>query len=112
MKIEEQWAELFVLVFLVLGFFIAVLVQSPFFSYCSILLAGLLAGRIFYIKKTTEPILPFVLIIVGFLLGYLLGGFWISRVMAFILFVIAFVVSYYLHLKKILVIFKSERFIK
>tara|TARA_Y100000310_G_scaffold336431_1_gene420960 strand:- start:478 stop:834 length:357 start_codon:yes stop_codon:yes gene_type:complete len=109
---DESWVENIILLLLVIGFFIAILSFNSFLSYLSIFLAGALAGRIYYIKKHKEPILPFVLLILGFLLGYLIGGFWISRVWSFIFFGIGFSLSYYLHRKKILVIFKNEDFIK
>ena len=52
------------------------------------------------------------MMIVGFLVGYLLGGFWASRFWILVFFALAFGVSYYLHLKEILVMFKKEHFIK
>ncbi len=112
LKLVEQWPELTALFFLAVGFIIAVLLQSPKFSYVSIILCGFLAGRIYYLKRFKEPVFPFVLIIMGFLLGYLIGTFWVNRVLSLFLFLLSFFVSYYLHLKKILVIFKSERFLK
>ena len=112
MKLEEQWAESLAVFFVVLGFIISVLLQSVIFSYISIILAGFLAGRVFYIKRYKEPLFPFVLIIVGFLVGYLVGGFWVSRILSLILFAAALIVSYQLHVKKILVIFKSEKYHK
>lgn len=111
-KWDEQWAEAFSLLFLAVGFIIAILLQSPFFSYVSVFLAGFVAGRVYYIKKSKEPILPFVLIILGFLVGYLLGSFWASRFVTILFFAVGFGISYYLHMKQILVIFKSEDFIK
>jgi uncharacterized membrane protein YwzB len=111
-KLDEQWAESITVLFIVLGFIIALLLRNSFLSYISIALAGSLAGRVFYIKRYKEPVLPFVLIIIGFLLGYLVGGFWVSRFWALIWFILAFIVSYQLHVKKIFVIFKSEKFVK
>ncbi|MFH1275866.1 MAG: hypothetical protein ABIH82_02035 [Candidatus Woesearchaeota archaeon] len=108
----EQWAEAVALLFLFLGFIISVLLMNPVFTYISVLLAGLMAGRIYYIKKLTEPILPFVMMIIGFLVGYLIGNFWASRFWTLVFFAVGFGVSYYLHMKKILVIFKSENFVK
>ena len=108
----EQWAEVVTLLFLVLGFFASALLHNPTFSYIIVFLSGVLAARIFYIKRFKEPILPFVLIIVGFLIGYLIGSFWVSRFFVLLAFIIGFGVSYYLHLKKILVIFKNKSFIK
>lgn len=112
LKLEEQWAEALTLLFVVVGFVFSVLLQTAVLSYLTIAVAGILAGRLFYIKRYQEPIFPFLLIIVGFLLGYLVGGFWVQRMWALALFLLLFWLSYYLHLKGIFVIFKSERFIK
>jgi 4-hydroxybenzoate polyprenyltransferase len=112
MKIEEDWVESLALLFVVIGFFISVVLRSSFLSYASVLLAGFVAGRIYYIKKKTEPIFPFILIILGFLLGYLMGGFWVNHFLLIISFALGFGISYYLHIKNILVTFKSEHFFK
>ncbi len=110
--LQEQWAETLTVFFLALGFVFAVLLRNDFLSYSSIFLSGSLAGRIYYIKRYKEPIFPFILIIIGFLLGYIIGSVWVSRVAVFLFFVLGFGLSYYLHLKKIFVIFKSENFLK
>lgn len=109
---QEQWAEAFSLFFVVVGFFVAIGLRNFLFSYITVLLSGALAARIFYQKRYKEPILPFILIIVGFLFGYLLGGFWVSRFWSVCFFVVGFVVSSILHRKKIFVMFKSPGFIK
>lgn len=109
---EKDWPEAFMFLFLVLGFILAVLMMSPIFTYLTILISGFLAGRIFFIKRYKEPILPFILIIAGFLVGFFLGSFWASRPLILIFFMVAFGLSYYLHKKKILVIFKSQSFLK
>jgi hypothetical protein len=111
-KFEENWVEHFFLLFLILGFIISVLLKNDLLSYISILFAGGLFGRIYYIKRYKEPILPFILLILGFLIGYLIGSFWTNRFLILLFFSTGFFVSYYLHLKKILVIFKSKRFVK
>ncbi len=111
-KWDEEWVEALTVLFLVLGFIVSVLLQSALFSYISVVLSGFLAGRIYFIKRYKEPILPFVLMILGFLLGYLIGSFWASRVWIIIFFAAAFWLSYYLHEKRIITIFKSESFVK
>ena len=111
-KLEEDWAEIIALSFIVLGFFTSILMKNPLFSYLVISLAGFLAGRNYYVKHQKEPILPFVLMIVGFLFGYVIASFWVNRGLVLIFFAIAFGTSYYLHLKHILVIFKSKNFVK
>ena len=112
LKIKEQWAEILAVFFLALGFVISILLTSTLFTFLSIILAGFLAARIYYLKKFSEPIFPFVLIIVGFLVGYFLGTFWASRFWTLLFFAVSFGVSYYLHMKGIFAIFKSDDFIK
>ncbi|MBU0460107.1 MAG: hypothetical protein KKH52_02325 [Nanoarchaeota archaeon] len=112
LKVEERWMEELFLVFLVVGFILSVLLNNAVLSYLCVLFGGAVAGRIYYFKYQKEPIFPFILIIIGFLLGYLIGSIWTSRVLAFIFFGIGFGISYYLHLKKILVRFKSKSFVK
>ncbi|MBI4983388.1 hypothetical protein HZC32_01990 [Candidatus Woesearchaeota archaeon] len=111
-KWDESWAEALALLFMIIGFVSSLLLFNPLLSYLSVALAGFVAGRVYYVKRYTEPIFPFVLIIVGFLIGYLIGGFWVNRIVVLVIFITMLVLSYYLHLKKILVIFKSESFIK
>lgn len=111
-KWEEQWVEVLALFFLFLGLAVSVLLRNTYFSYLTVFLAGFLGGRLYYLKHYKEPILPFVLIIIGFLFGYLVGSLWINRIAVLIFFVLGFVISYYLHLKQVLVTFKSKNFIK
>ena len=112
MKIEETWVETLTAVFILIGFVVALLLSSVGVIYLIILLSGFLAGRIFYIKRFKEPIFPFVAMIVGFLFGYVLGGFGVSRFWVAVLFLGSWGISYYLHLKKIITTFKSKNFIK
>jgi hypothetical protein len=109
---EEQWVEVFSIFFLVSGFIAAVLLNNVWLSYLTIFLAGLVAGRIYYIKSLKEPTLPFMLIIIGFFLGYWIGAVWVSRLGVLLIFAASFGASYYLHFKKIIVIFKSRNFVK
>mgnify|MGYP001598502016 CR=1 FL=1 len=112
LKLQDQWPELLALFFVVLGFLISVFLRTPAFSYISVLLSGFLAGRIYYLQHYKEPILPSVLVILGFLAGYVAGSFWVSRVWTIAFFAVGFAVSYYLHLKGIVAIFKSKDFIQ
>ncbi len=109
---HEDWAEVFALLFVAIGFILSILLFSPFFSYFTVLIAAGLAGRSFYIRRLKQPILPVVLMVVGFLVGYLVGGFWINRLVVLIIFLIGFFTSYYLHKKKIFTTFKSTGYIK
>ncbi len=110
--IQEAWAETLAVVLVLIGFLVSLLLTSALLVYLVIILAGFLAGRVFYIKRFKEPIFPFILMIIGFLFGYVLGSFGASRFWTVVFFAVGLAVSYYLHLKKILVIVKSEEFIK
>ncbi len=112
MDLQENWVEALSVTFLVFGFILAVLLQNTLASYIAVFLSGVTAARIYYIRRYKEPILPFILIILGFFIGYFVGAFWLSRVLIFIFFFAGFGASYYLHLKKYLVIFKSKNFHK
>lgn len=112
MKWHEQWVEAMAMLFLVIGFIIAVLLSNSGLNYLTIFLAGALAARVYTIKRYKGPILPLVLVIIGFLLGYLIGSFWINRLFILLLFALGFLVSRYIHMKKVLTTFKSGGFIK
>jgi len=109
---KEQWVQASALFFLFVGFVISVILTNPAFVYISVFLAGFLAARVYYTKYLKEPILPFVLMILGFFLGYFVGAFWASRLISLFFFTFGFALSYYLHVKKIIGIFKSESFLK
>jgi len=109
---DEQWVEALTLILLAVGFIMAILLRNPFLNYLLMFLTGFQAARIYFMKRRKEPIFPFILMIAGFLLGYLLGSFWSSRFWTLIFFVVGYGISYYLHVKGILTIFKSEPFLK
>ncbi len=112
LKLHEDWAEVLAVALAVIGLILSVALRSALFTYLTALLAGFQAGRILYIKHLKEPIFPFLLIILGFLLGYLIGSVWANRVLVLILFTAVFWLSYKLHQKGIITTFKSELFIK
>ena len=51
MKWDEQWAEAFALLFLVLGFVVSILLQSAYFTYLSVFLAGLIGVILAFVIK-------------------------------------------------------------
>ncbi len=111
LKLRQQWPELFALFFTLLGFIISVVITKPVLSYFAVFVSGLLAGRLYYIQRF-KPTLPSVLIILGFLVGYVAGSFWVSRFWAIVFFLCGFALSYYIHINGIIVSFKSKSFIK
>lgn len=112
LKLKQNWPELLALIFALLGFLISVIITKPGLSYFAVFVSGLLSGRLYYIQRYQQPILPSVLIILGFLVGYVAGSFWVSRFWTIVFFLSGFSLSYYMHVKGIIVSFKSKGFIK
>ncbi len=112
LKWHENWVEAASLALLAVGFILSVFMLNAVLSFISVFLAGAVAARIYYIKRYKEPILPFILMIIGFLLGYWVGSFWTNRLATLFFFAAGFGLSYYLHLKKCITIFKNQNFFK
>ena len=112
MKWNEYWVETFAIGLTILAFVIAILLTNSAAIYITAIFAGFIAARVFYFRRFKEPIFPFIIIIIGFLIGYVVGSFSANRFITLTIFVLAYTGSYYLHKKKIIVIFKSENFLK
>ena len=112
-NVSESWAETIFVVLILVGFFIALLLNSALLSYIVITLSGLLAGRFFYKRRTAQPIFPFILVIVGFLFGFMIGGsLQANPIIIAVLFTVTAVASYILHQKGYLEYFKTAGFIR
>ena len=96
---HEYWVETIAIILLMIGFVLAITINEMIYVYLVILLAGLIVGRFFFFKIGRKPLFPFVLIIVFFLLGYIMGSFSANRKVVVLLFVIGWVVSHMLHKK-------------
>ena len=91
-----NWVELSFLGMLAVGFVVGKLVIDVGFSYLLLAAAGLIAGRLSYVKRENDP-LPFKAIGLAFLIGYLFGhraGNWFVITL---LFVAAAAISYKAH---------------
>ena len=91
----KDWAEIFFFVVMVLGFLISLSIRSKFLVYLTIFIAGGIAGRVIfnYVEKLT---LPYYIISIGFLIGYLIGTPVGDKKVIIILFVLGGLISYYL----------------
>ena len=96
----EQWPELFFFILLVIGLIISISIQNAFLSYTIIFCVGLMAGRFIYMKIGKQPLFPFFLIAIGFLVGYVLGSVQFNRKLITFLFILGALISYYVHKKK------------
>ena len=91
----KDWAEIFFFIVMVLGFLISLSIRSTFLVYLTIFISGGIAGRLIYnyVEKMT---LPYYLISIGFLIGYLIGSPVGDKKVIIILFVLGGLISYYL----------------
>lgn len=97
-KFWEDWAEVIGFFLLIIGFFLATLAGSAVISYTVITLSGLMGGRIWYrIKENLKT--PWVIILFGFLVGFVLGSFYGDKKIIVLLYVVGIAVSYWLHLE-------------
>jgi 4-hydroxybenzoate polyprenyltransferase len=93
-----NWAEYFTALLMVIGFVVAITIDSMWLNFVVVFIAGLMAGRLFYGRKRTTKFTHY-LIVVGFLVGYLIGSYAYSKIVIAIIFIGASIVSYYLHSK-------------
>jgi uncharacterized membrane protein len=91
---------------MLIGVFIALLSPSAAISYIISFISGIFAGRLMYERKNKIK-LPYLMIVLGFVIGYLIGVYYGSRKLVIILFVIGAILSYALYDNKIL---KDTRF--
>ena len=83
------------------GIVVALISPSAVISYVIIFLSGMFAGRIIYERKGKIQ-LPYFMIISGFVIGYLFGVYYGSRIVLIVLFVLGALLSYKLYSNKIL----------
>lgn len=97
-NLAYNWVEYLFVALLIIGFILALKVQSAAMSYIIIFLCGFITGRFAY-KLKNKSAFPFYVVLLGFFLGYLLGSYYGSKsVIAFLFFVSNFL-SYYLYSK-------------
>ena len=95
----KQWAEAFFVLVLLLGFLVSISIKSAILIYVVIFCAGLWSGRAIFKKLGRQPVFPFFLIIIGFLVGYLLGSFTFNKKLIIFMFILGALISYYIHKK-------------
>jgi uncharacterized membrane protein len=93
-----NWAEYFTAILMIIGFFVAVTIDSIWLNFAVVFIAGLMAGRLFYARKKTTKFTHY-LIVVGFLVGYLIGSYAYSKTAIAIIFIASSTFSYYMHSK-------------
>ena len=97
---KNYWEFLF-FVLAVIGIVVALLAPSAVISYVVIFLSGIFAGRLIYSRKNKVQF-PYFMIIAGFVIGYLIGVYYGSKMIVALLFVVGAIIGYKLFDKKIL----------
>ena len=97
----KNWMEFFFIVLMILGILAALASPSAVISYFIIFFVGMFAGRLIYERKNKVQF-PYFMIIAGFIIGYLIGVYYGSRMIVIALFVIGAILGYKLYDKKIL----------
>lgn len=90
-----DWPELIAFFLLLIGFVLAI-GTSVVLNYVLISLAGLVFGRAL-VRWRKHHRFPTLLIVLGFLAGFLLGAFHTNRKLIVLLFVACILISYHLH---------------
>ncbi len=94
----EDWAEVIGFFLLVTGFFLATVAGSAVISYIVITLSGFRGGSICYrIKENLKT--PWIIILFGFLVGFVLGSFYGDKKIIVLLYIVGIAISYYMHLE-------------
>jgi hypothetical protein len=96
MTFFKNWVEICFLILLVMGFVLSLFAPSAVLSYMMIFLVGMYAGRLVYYRKKSM-VFPYVMVMVGFLIGYLIGARYGNWLVIAVLFVLGSIFSYYLH---------------
>ncbi len=100
-NLQFDWPEAISLLLLIIGFFMAIFSGNNAILYIVCFLMGLIFGRIWY-KFRLSHCIPVFLAIMGFFLGFILGGIFANlRVIALVL-LAGLLIGYWLHEKKII----------
>jgi len=97
---QEDWPQMIACGLLIIGFILAI-GTSVVLNYILIAFAGLIFGRTLATYEYKWPTTT-LLIMVGFLGGFLLGAFRTDRRLIIVIFIVALVVSYFLHKNEII----------
>jgi hypothetical protein len=97
----SEWAEFFFFVLLFIGLIFGIGSPSAVITYFIGFFSGMMAGRLFY-ERRDKGRAPYLLITIGFIMGFVIGTFHGNRIITFLLFIFGAVLSYFLFDRKIL----------
>ncbi len=93
--------EFWFAVLTIVGVFTALWAPSAVISYTIALISGMFAGTLIYERKHKIKF-PYLMIIAGFLIGFIIGVYYGSRKVVVIMFILGAIISYQLYNKKVL----------
>ena len=99
--LHKYWMEYFFLAVMVLGLFFALVAPSAVISYSVALIAGIFGGRLIYERRNNVQV-PYIVIMAGFAIGYVIGAYYGSRWIVVVLFIAGTILGYKVYDKKIL----------
>src|SRR3989344_5295063 len=99
--VHRKLIEWFAVGLMIIGIFVAVIVPSGVMSYIIMLIFGAFTGRIM-VKIHHKEHMPYILMLGGFVIGYLLGVYYGSRIIALLFFIAGVFAGHYLYKKGIL----------
>ena len=101
MNFTIDWPEITATFFLVIGLALAVFSGNAFTLYTVCFLMGLVFGRMWSRLKISYGV-PVFLLVMGFFLGYILGGWWADLRLITLTLLAGLLAGYWLHKKKII----------
>lgn len=102
-KFSKDWAEWIAIFLLLVGFTVAIIIDTPLMHLIIIFLAGLMAGKLWY-KERKQVRFPFFIILLGLMIGYT-AGIMVRKGNVFLvvlIFLIGMVINYLVYKKGIL----------
>ena len=100
-NLARFWVEYSFLFILIIGFIVALWSGSAVVTYLIILLSGIIIGRGWLLRKYHFQI-PFVLITIAYLVGFILGSFHGETKYILVFFIVGIYVGYVLHSREII----------
>lgn len=100
-QFHKNWMEFFFVAVVVIGILAALASPSAAISYAIAFLAGMFAGRLIYEERNRIKF-PYIVIMAGFAVGYLIGVYYGNRLIVIVLFVSGAILNYRLYEKKII----------
>jgi len=91
-----EWPEMIGFGLLIIGLLISLSLGSTFLTYIVSFLFGLFFGRVWYQRRKDRKI-PYFIIIIGFVIGYVAGSYYGNKLVTIIVFLLGGAISYYIH---------------